>query len=119
MKKYLDKGNDAKWKLFFNIQLRDLGNVHKKDLSPYFKASDVFLQEILQAWSSIVYEAKNYSKKQLNYLFRVNNKPIHYIAWSSRGKQNIVHLMELFTKGIVRRRSHYYGRCYESDIEFH
>ena len=24
VKKYLDKGNEAKWKLFFNVQLRDL-----------------------------------------------------------------------------------------------
>ena len=76
-------------------------NLHKKDLSPYFKTLDVFLQKILQAWSSIIYEAKNSSKKQLlsqNYLFRVNNKPIHYIAWSSREKQNISHLMENETR---------------------
>ena len=39
VKKYLDKGNEAKWKLFFNVQLRDLGgdiifkgNLHKKDM---------------------------------------------------------------------------------------
>ena len=39
VKKYLDKGNEAKWKLFFNVQLRDLvgdiifkGNLHKKDV---------------------------------------------------------------------------------------
>ena len=39
VKKYLDKGNEAKWKLFLNVQLRDLvgdiifkGNLHKKDI---------------------------------------------------------------------------------------
>ena len=54
VKKYLDTGNYEKWKLFFNLQLRDLagdtifkGNLHKKDLLAYFKAvSHVFLQEI-------------------------------------------------------------------------
>ena len=51
VKKYLDKGNEAKWKLFFNVQLRDLGgdiifkgNLHKKDILIFFKVSDVFLQ---------------------------------------------------------------------------
>ena len=43
VKKYLDKGNEAKWKLFFNVQLRDLsgdiifkGNLNKKDMLTYF-----------------------------------------------------------------------------------
>lgn len=84
---YLDKGNDAKWKLFFNLQFRDLGgdisikgNLHKHDLSAHFKVSDVFLHEILQAWSNIIYEYDISSKKQLlsqglwlTSLIRVNN----------------------------------------------
>ena len=44
VKKYLDKGNEAKWKLFFNVQLKDLGgdiifkgNLHEKDILTYFK----------------------------------------------------------------------------------
>ena len=112
VKKYLDTGNHAKWKLFFNLQLRDLGggtifkgNLHKKDLLAYFKVSDVFLQEILQTWSNINYEDNISSKEQLlsqylwlNSLIRVNNKPIHYPAWSSQGIQNIGHLMENETR---------------------
>ena len=112
VKKYLDTGNHAKWKLFFNLQLRDLGggtifkgNLHKKDLLAYFKVSDVFLQEILQTWSNINYEDNISSKEQLlsqylwlNSLIRVNNKPIHYAAWSSQGIQNIGHLMENETR---------------------
>ena len=50
VKKYLDKGNEAKWKFFFNVQLRDLGgdiifkgNLPKKDILTDFKLSDVFL----------------------------------------------------------------------------
>ena len=108
VKKYLDKGNEAKWKLFFNVQLRDLGgdiifkgNLHKKDILTYFKISDVFLQEIFHTWSNIIYEDNIFSKKQLlsqslwlNSLIRVNNKPIHYLSKSSQGIQNIGHLME-------------------------
>ena len=108
VKKYLDKGNEAKWKLFFNVQLRDLSgdiifkdNLHKKDILTYFKVSDVFLQEILQTWSNVIYEDNICSKKQLlsqslwlNSLIRVNNKPIHYLSWSSQGIQSIGHLME-------------------------
>ena len=102
VKKYLDKGNEAKWKLFFNVQLRDLGgdiifksNLHKEDMLTYFKVSDVFLQEILQTWSNIIYEDDICSKNSychslwLNSLIRVNNKPMHYLSWSSKGIQNI------------------------------
>ena len=112
VKKYLDKGNEAKWKLFFNVQLRDLGgdiifkgNLHKKDILTYFKISDVFLQEIFHTWSNIIYEDNICSRKQLlsqslwlNSLIRVNNKPIHYLSWSSQGIQNIGHLMENETR---------------------
>jgi len=112
VKKYLDKGNEAKWKFFFNVQLRNLGadtifkgNLHKKDTLTYFKVSDVFLQEILHTWSNIIYEDNICSKKQLlsqslwlNSLIRVNNKPIHYLSWSSQGIQNIGHLMENETR---------------------
>ena len=72
VKKYLNKGNEAKWKFFFNVQLRDLGgdiifkgNLHKKDMLTYFEVSDVFLQEILHTWSNIIYEDNICSKKQL------------------------------------------------------
>ena len=72
VRKYLDQGNHAKWKLFFGLQLRDFGgdtifkgNLHKKDLLAYLKVSDAFLQEILQIWSEISYEDSISSKKQL------------------------------------------------------
>ena len=71
----------------------------------YFKVSDVFLQDILQTWSNVIYEDNICSKKQLlsqslwlNSLIRVNNKPIHYLLWSSQGIQNIGHLMENETR---------------------
>ena len=81
------------------------GNLHKKDILTYFEISDVFLQEILQTWSNIIYEDNICSKKQLpsqslwlNSLIGVNNKPICYLSWSSQGIQNISHLMENETK---------------------
>ena len=71
VKRYLVKGNEAKSNLFFNVQLRDLasdvifkGNLHKKDILTCFEVSDVFLQEILQTWSNIIYEDNICSKKQ-------------------------------------------------------
>ena len=108
VKRYLDKGNEVKWKLFFNVQLRDLGgdiifkgNIHKKDILTDFKLLDVFFQEILQTWSNIMYEDNICSEKQLlsqnlwlNSLIRVNNKPIHYLSWSSQGIQIIGRLIE-------------------------
>ena len=59
----------------------------------------------MQTWSNINYEDNISSKEQLlsqylwlNSLIRVNNKPIHYTAWSSQGIQNIGHLMENETR---------------------
>ena len=112
VKRYLDKGNEAKRKLFFNVQWRELGgdvifkgNLHKKDILTYFEVSDVFLQETLKIWSNIFYEDNICSKKQLlsqslwlNSLIRVNNKPIYYLSWSSQGIQNISHLIENETR---------------------
>ena len=53
LKKYLDKGNEAKMVAFLQSTIKRLssdiifkGNLHKKDLSTYFKVSDVFLQEL-------------------------------------------------------------------------
>ena len=63
IKKYLDQNNHAKWKLFFDLQLQDLGgatffrgNLNQKDLLKVGKVSDVFLQEILQIWSEVTFE---------------------------------------------------------------
>ena len=63
------------------------------------------LETKLQTWSNNIYEDNICSKKQLlsqslwlNSLIRVNNKPIHYLSWSSQGIQNIGHLMENETR---------------------
>ena len=99
IKKYLDAENHAKWKLFSDLQLQDLGgatifrsNLNKKDLLRILQVSDVFLQDILQSWSEITFENDVTSVAQLrsqspwfNSLIRVENKPIYYKSWASRG----------------------------------
>ena len=62
IKKYFDTDNHAKWKLFFDLQLQDLGgatifrsNLNKKNPLSILKVSDVFLQEVLQSWSEITF----------------------------------------------------------------
>ena len=56
------------------------------------KVSDVFLQDILQSWSVITFENDVTSVAQLRSqslwfksLIRVENKPIYYKSWASRG----------------------------------
>ena len=108
IKKYLDKENHGKWKLLFDLELRNFGgeaifrgNLSKEDLSKYIKISDSFTLEILQIWSDIKYEANILSIEQLkahnlwqNSLIRVGNRPIHYRSWSSKGVTTVGHLMK-------------------------
>ena len=108
IKKYLDQENHGKWKLLFDLELRNFGgeeifrgNLSKEDLSKYIKISDSFTLEILQIWSDIKYEANILSIEQLkahnlwqNSLIRVGNRPIHYRSWSSKGVTTVGHLMK-------------------------
>ena len=107
IKKYLDQNNHAKWKLFFDLQLQDLGgaiffrgNLNQKDLLKVGKVSDVFLQEILQIWSEVTFEDCMSSVTQLrsqplcfNSLVRVENKPMYYALWATKGIQVVSDLM--------------------------
>ena len=63
IKKYLDRENHGKWKLLFNLELKNFGgeeilrgNLNKEDLSKCIKISETFTSEILQIWSNIKYE---------------------------------------------------------------
>ena len=49
IKKYLDNENHGKWKLFFDLEIRNFGgeeifrgNLSKEDMSKYIKISDTF-----------------------------------------------------------------------------
>ena len=108
IKKYLDRENHGKWKLLFDLELKNFGgeeifrgNLNKEDLSKYIKISETFTSEILQIWTDIKYEANISSIEQLkaqnlwqNSLIRVGNRPIHYGSWSSKGVKTVGHLIK-------------------------
>ena len=107
-KKYLDKDNHGKWKLFFDLHLTDYGgtdlfkgNLNKNDLHKYYKISDTFLSEVLQIWSEISFNGNITSNKQFrsmnlwhNSLFKVGNSPIYYKTWATKGVREVRHLMK-------------------------
>ena len=108
VKKYLDNNNHGKWKLLFDSELRDCGgdvifkgNLNKSDLAKFIHVSDAFTTEILKIWSEISYDSNITSTENLlslplwqNSLVRIGNKPIYYKSWSSKGIQNVRHLMK-------------------------
>jgi len=63
--------------------------------------SDAFTTEIIKIWSEISYDDNITSTENLlslplwqNSLVRTGNKPIYYKSWSSKGIQNVMHLMK-------------------------
>ena len=108
IKKYLDRENHGKWKLLFDLELKNFGgeeifrgNLNKEDLSKYIKIPETFTSEILHIWTDIKYEANISSIEQLkaqnlwqNSLIRVGNRPIHYGPWSSKGVKTVGHLIK-------------------------
>jgi len=101
---YLDNDNHGKWKLLFDYELRDLGidvifkgNLNKSYLGKFIHISDAFTTEILKIWSEISYDSNITSTKNLLSLplwQNSLNKPIYYKSWSSKGIQNVRHLMK-------------------------
>ena len=109
IKKYLDKDNHGKWKLFFDLHLTEhgggtdlfKGNLNKNDLHKHYKISDTFLSEVLQIWSEISFNGNITSNKQFrsmnlwNYsLIKVGNSPIYYKTWATKGVREVRHLMK-------------------------
>ena len=104
----MDKDNSGKWKLFFDSELHDFGwaaifkgNLNKNDLAKFIHISDPFTTEILKIWSEISYDdnitsTENFLSLPLwqNSLVRIGNKPLYYKSWSSKGIQNVRHLMK-------------------------
>ena len=77
------------------------GNLNKNDWAKFIHISDAFTTEILIIWSEISYDDGINSTKNLlslplwqNSLVRIGNKPIYYKSLSSKGIQNIRHLMK-------------------------
>ena len=92
---------DSQLQIFFG-DLFFKANLHKKDLEPFFRLSDPFLQEIIQVWSENSYVGSISSNKHLlsqslwlNSLIRVGNKPIYYKTWYFQGILKVSDLMEM------------------------
>ena len=108
VKKYIHFNNHRKWKLFFDLELRNYGgraffsgNLTKSDLLKHFKLSYPFIVEIANIWSEITFENNVKSTdhfRSLNLwhdsLLRINNKPIYYEAWLQKGIDKVSHLMK-------------------------
>ena len=117
IKKYLDQGNQAKWKAFLELELQPYGNdaffsfnLKKEDLNRYFKISDVFLHEILEIWCDLNYKdhltsLKHFSSQTLwnNSLIRIDRKPIFYKSWFTKG---IVFVKDLLKGNTIDFLSH-------------
>ena len=99
IKKYLDKTNMGKWKLFFDLELGRyggeavfLGNLDKKDTKNHFCTSDIFVNEILLIWAEVnfnnsISSLAQYKTQRLwnNYLIRIDRKPVFFREWLAKG----------------------------------
>ena len=63
IKKYLDKENHSKWKIFFKLELQHkggatflTGNLNKTDLKKFYVFNNPFLKEIIKILSDANYE---------------------------------------------------------------
>ena len=106
IKKYLDKTNLGKWKLFFDLELSRycgeavfLGNLDKTDTKRSFQTSDTFINEILQIWAEVnhtdnILSLQHYNEQPLwnNSLIRIDRKPAFIRQWLKEGILSIEHL---------------------------
>ena len=91
VKKYLDTTNKGKWKLLFDMELKNpdgcenlfQGNLNVNDTKKIIKVTDPFLKEILEYWAETNFERQvtyeiNFREQSLwfNSLIRVDNRPI-------------------------------------------
>ena len=90
IKKYLDKENRGKWKLFFDLELEKSGgatvltsNLNTKDTIQTLKINNQFISEVLTIWAEVNFEEEITSESQFldqslwhNSLIRISNHPI-------------------------------------------
>ena len=108
VKKYLDKENQGKWKLFFDKELQKYGgtlafmsNLNKEDTTNLLNVSNCFISEILSIWSEVNFEDRITSENQFhdqclwyNSLFRINNLPVFYKDWLNKGIRKVKDLKD-------------------------
>ena len=106
IQKYLDSTNNGKWKVFFDLALQNYGrenvftgNLNIKDTITSIKVSDPFREELLKLWAEVNFEQKITTLEQLqeqslwhNSLIRLENKPIFFKDWCSKGITKVKHL---------------------------
>ena len=107
IKKYLDPENNGKWKCSFDFQLEKFGgnalpkgNLNLKDIKN-LKISDSFVKEIFEIWSEVCFEGTITSDDHFlssplwhNSLMRIQNKPVLYNDWISKGITQVKHLLD-------------------------
>ena len=93
IKKYLDKENRGKWKLFFNLELEKSGgaivltsNLNTKDTIKTLKINNQFISQVLTIWTEVNFEDEITSGSQFlaqslwhNSLIRINNHLPHLL----------------------------------------
>ena len=108
IQKYLDKENQSKWKLFFDLDLEAFGgtaaltgNLSTKDTKNTLKLKDSFVSEILTFWAEVNFEDRIISKHHFldqslwhNSLIRIDNCPIFYPEWHRKGVTKVKHLKD-------------------------
>ena len=107
IKKYLDNNNKGKWKIFFDIALKNYGcqnffsyNLNVRDTSSTIATSDAFVNELLGIWAGVNIEPEITSKdhfldQQLwhNSLIRIANKTVFFKNWFIKGITQVKHLL--------------------------
>ena len=107
VKKYLDSDNhgiSGNYSFILKYLGGDVifkGNLSKNDLAKFIHISDAFISEILKIWSEISYNGNITSTEHLlslplwqNSLAKIGNKAVYHKSWSSKGIQNVRHLMK-------------------------
>ena len=100
IQKYLDKENQGKWKLFFDLDLEAFGGTAALTGNLNTKGS-VIVSEILTFWAEVNFEDRIISKHHFldqslwhNSLIRIDNCPIFYPEWHREGVTKVKHLKD-------------------------
>ena len=110
IKKYLDSGNQGKWKLFFDLELGKsvektalTSNLSQQDITKTIatKKMNSFVREVLTIWAEINFEKQITSKTQFfsqsvwhNSLIRIANYPVFYPDWFNKGVKKVKDLTD-------------------------
>ena len=106
--KYLDLGNQGKWKLFFDLELEEserktglTSNLSQQDITKTIVTKNSFVREALAIWADINFEKQITSETQFlsqsiwyNSLIRIDNYPVFYPDWFNKGVKKVKDLKD-------------------------